>query len=616
MQCRTASVTDISAIATYSGATSLAYQMPNAQGVGATLTALVALAQSHRLLPESLYRSWIAGAFATITVMSMLLPHRHAVYGLLGEKWAFAVAGNPAPYTSHPIMTMAIAAQERYTDMVERQSKTLSEATAEYERRYARAPPPGFETWYELAVASQVVLIDEYDDMMHALEPFWGLSPREIRHRAKMAIETDEMVHGITIRNHVLGGSLWALGIDMQMFKRLSPFAEFLPDLDIPLNQYDEPRVVVPHDELSGLLSSCPSGASGSMRSDEPQDLGHESTKYIDLGGQRTWEAVTQSCPPESASASHSPRPYLPTNMSFIQNASASKELCDEPAYADQHGLFLAPSNLKIATSLVPIFGKGKPSSFQDLSFPSGAYNVDHDEEAGQIADVPWSEKDNELYWAGSTTGGRGKKDGLWRRMHRQRFVRLVNDRTAPIELLEQGHAHQAGTWVAHQTTMDSVADLFNVSFTAIIQCDEDVCDAEKAELRVTAMSHTYTAHRARYVFDLDGNGWSGRFYRLLRSRSTVLKQTLLKEWHDDWLIPWVHYVPVSLHMRELPETMHFLARTIEGQRLSEEIAEQGRQWAERCLRDIDMDLYTFRSMLEYARLVDDERAPLARCSS
>lgn len=44
-------------------------------------------------------------------------------------------------------------------------------------------------------------------------------------------------------------------------------------------------------------------------------------------------------------------------------------------------------------------------------------------------------------------------------------------------------------------------------------------------------------------VFDIDGNGWSSRFHRLIMSGSVVLKATIYPEWVSEWLTPWVHYV-------------------------------------------------------------------------
>ena len=91
--------------------------------------------------------------------------------------------------------------------------------------------------------------------------------------------------------------------------------------------------------------------------------------------------------------------------------------------------------------------------------------------------------------------------------------------------------------------------------------------------------------------------------YRLLAQRSVVFKQTLFEEWHDDRLVPWIHYIPVSLQMTELPEIMTYLAGTAEGKRHSEEIANAGYEWSRQVVRRIDLSIYMYRLMLEMAEL-------------
>lgn len=114
---------------------------------------------------------------------------------------------------------------------------------------------------------------------------------------------------------------------------------------------------------------------------------------------------------------------------------------------------------------------------------------------------------------------------------------------------------------------------------------------------------------KSRLVFDLDGsNGISGRYYKLLASRSAPLKQTLLREWHDDHLLPWLHYIPVSQSMEELPELVFYLTSTEAGQQRAKEIAEQGREWYKRAFREVDLTIYAYRHILELARLQDPER--------
>lgn len=107
---------------------------------------------------------------------------------------------------------------------------------------------------------------------------------------------------------------------------------------------------------------------------------------------------------------------------------------------------------------------------------------------------------------------------------------------------------------------------------------------------------------------DIDGNGFTERFYRLLKSNSTVFKMTMFQEWHDDRLVPWVHYVPISLEMKELPETLRFLADTERGREIAKKIGEQGSVWAKMVLREEDLRLAMWRILLEYGRLYDGRR--------
>ena len=107
-----------------------------------------------------------------------------------------------------------------------------------------------------------------------------------------------------------------------------------------------------------------------------------------------------------------------------------------------------------------------------------------------------------------------------------------------------------------------------------------------------------------KYVLDMDGNGFSGRYYRILRSRSAVIKQTLLKEWHDDWLVPWYHFIPLSMRGNEVWEMMRFF-NTEKGDRIGATIARSSSEWTDRHLREVDIELVTLRLILEYGALFE-----------
>jgi len=153
------------------------------------------------------------------------------------------------------------------------------------------------------------------------------------------------------------------------------------------------------------------------------------------------------------------------------------------------------------------------------------------------------------------------------------------------------------------------MADLYHVVLNRPVQCDKEDCAAEGAFFRMneTKEEPSNAAFDAKLVFDIDGNGLSGRYHMLLASQSLVLKQTMLREWHDDWLVPWAHYIPISLDMSELPETVRFLL-SYEGQDAAWQVAYQSRMWTKRVLREVDMQIAYWRILLEYGRLLDDDR--------
>ena len=75
-------------------------------------------------------------------------------------------------------------AEERFKDMLARQSKTLRDAVVEYRTRYGREPPKGFDDWWQFAQDNNVKLVDEFNAIDEDLAPFWDMPPEEFRRRA------------------------------------------------------------------------------------------------------------------------------------------------------------------------------------------------------------------------------------------------------------------------------------------------------------------------------------------------------------------------------------------------------------------------------------------------
>jgi hypothetical protein len=183
--------------------------------------------------------------------------------------------------------------------------------------------------------------------------------------------------------------------------------------------------------------------------------------------------------------------------------------------------------------------------------------------------------------------------------------VNFTNSAGAEIRLFKES---TPGWWTEYKSTMSQAFDKLKVKFSNFIQCDDEDCKAQESYFKKAEWDANDDAHQYKILYNLDGNSFSGRYYRFLKSNSVVFMQALFKEWHDDRLIPWLHFVPISLGMEELPETTRYFLDDPEGKVIAARIASDSREWTRRVLRPIDLTAAYFRVFLEYSRLMDDDR--------
>ncbi|KAI9049220.1 hypothetical protein LZ554_007067 [Drepanopeziza brunnea f. sp. 'monogermtubi'] len=532
--------------------------------------------------------------------------------------------------TGHPIWQLVKNAESEFAKITSRQSETLGQAVKEYRRRYGIPPPPNFDKWYEFAKSRNVQLIDEYDSIYHSLTPFWGLKPKTIRARAQESLGYDaNNLVGVLIRKGEIkkleGGVRWHMDALRGM---LQSFLKHLPDMDLAFNVHDEPRVMVQHGDLSRLVHEArdvkmpAAGAVANPRNEfskAPSDLSDglrfedvKTTRFNVFSHQATWTHSKMSCPPDSPArsledgiAKDNIESYALGEMGFVYNTTAFSDICQSPSFSESHGFFDRPNAFNLVTDLFPVFSASKPSSYSDITYPSPWYwggKVTYNE----TADFDWAEKENKMYWRGSTTGG-FSRDGGWRRQHRQHLVRKINAGDQAKILANRGE-EEAEDWQVKQVPRSDYKELFDIHFSHVGQCDPRDCDAQKDFFEIKEPAEQSAAWRYKYLLDIDGNAFSGRFYAFLQSKSLVYKLAVFREWHDEWLKPWVHYIPLSLRGDEWLEAVRWFAGEPSGKKEAERIALQGRDWANKVVRNEDLEVYFFRLLLEYGRLVDDDR--------
>jgi len=474
--------------------------------------------------------------------------------------------------------------------LIGRQSQNYTAAYEEYRHRYHAEPPAGFQAWHDFAKAHGSPIIDEFDTIDDNITPFRRLSGRDLRRVMENAY-------------NARGSELWLCKFDgykantacvhpYRTFDRhiqllfddlMGNMSGLLPNVTFLVNHLDEPRILIPPHS--------------------PEEASSSTAFHItDLSRQPAWSTLTKYCDFQQAENSiHTQRDIDELELSFVTDQKSASDLCRHPEYSKMHGIAMSPTSLRLIEGLVPVFSTGSLSTMGDILYPSPAY-FEREFQYAEENDPDWGSKTNNLYWAGSPTGGVAGHQ--WRDFHRQRFVRLAQQ-------LENRHYHylqeQDGAIRRIKSNFLN-ARMLDVAFTKMSQCEDQYCEAQRAYFRLGHPSHKDQALRSRLVFDLDGNGISGRYLKFVASKSAPVKQRLFREWHDERLVPWVHFIPVSQSMDELPELVQYLSTTQEGTEVARAIAEQGREWFQKAFRKEDLQLYIWRLMLEWHRLLDPER--------
>ncbi|CAM1505329.1 Fc.00g109660.m01.CDS01 [Cosmosporella sp. VM-42] len=543
------------------------------------------------------------------------------------------VAGGPKPKEvsgsgSHPIWYLINDAEREFKNTKDRQSKTLEEAVKEYRSRYGMPPPPNFDKWFEFAKSNGVQLVDEFDTIYDLITPFWGLKPKTIRARVKEALGFDNGLLGVAIRkgkvSHMQGGQEWQRNATEGMMEK---FVQYLPNMDLAFNIHDEPRVVVPHEDLARLVQKAKDttmpAANAIMKpkntfsKNAPELNDGQSfeetklTRFNVFAHQPTWTNSRMSCPPDSPSRaleederSDDLSKYGVSELGFVYNTTAMSDICLTPSLSSTFGFFDRPNAYNIVHDLFPIFSQSKISSYGDLIYPSPWYwyeKVAYDEEM----DKEWTKKEAKLYWRGSTTGGFSRNGG-WRRQHRQHLVQKINA-GEQAKIMTNKDGDENPNWKVTEVPRGDYRDLIDVHFSHVGQCDPGDCEAQIEFFDVTDRVEQQDAWGYKYLLDMDGNAFSGRFYAFLQSRSLTFKLAVFREWHYEWLKPWAHYIPFSLQGEDWLEAVRFFDSK-DGQNEAERIAMASREWANKVVRKEDMEVWFFRLLLEYARVIDDKR--------
>lgn len=152
---------------------------------------------------------------------------------------------------SHPIDKLIYDAQHTFAELTSKTSKTLEQATQAYRKRRNRHPPPGFDKWFEFAQDNNAIIVEDFfDQVYHDLEPFWGLSPAVMR---KESWDFEMTMHVRNGRANTTSTWFWTV----IWYDLIASIEHLLPDMDMALNAMDEPRLVVPWEDIDGYMKEA-----------------------------------------------------------------------------------------------------------------------------------------------------------------------------------------------------------------------------------------------------------------------------------------------------------------------------------------------------------------------
>lgn len=449
---------------------------------------------------------------------------------------------------------------------------TFAQTVAKYRQRYGRHPPPGFKEWYKFARDKNVHNIDDFDQIMDDLRPFWGVDPTIIRSlAANMPGEPGSGLSGIYIRDHKVfkdeaKDDSWRSTVLVTLIEKI---VEHLPDMDIAMNRLDQPRLVVPWEDMQELLDKevasrqippesldeWSKGMQG-LYIEGAENITMPESGWFSAAGKQYMDLAKEACPPEShardenSTLASAEALYKDPLGGIITNFNRSTDLCTVgPEIEWRHGFLFSSSSILASRRLLPVFGECKVSVNSDILFPANMYWKDDEryDYNGQF-DVDWEDKSDVMVWRGVTSGG-AQLATNWKEMHRQRLVQLMNSTIMAdqeVRILSENPMNR-GIYENHYRFLPSsfAAAHSDVGFVEAWGCIPN-CEFYNDVWTLKPQISLSEQFKYKYLVDVDGHSFSGRWRAFLQSKSLGIKATIFREWHDSRLFAWRHFVPMD----------------------------------------------------------------------
>jgi len=255
-----------------------------------------------------------------------------------------------------------------------------------------------------------------------------------------------------------------------------------------------------------------------------------------------------------------------------------------------QFAIFLGdePGMTKIYHSPIPTFSWTRAEGFWEMPFPSQMHTSFFKLKSAYKA-VPWEKKIDKAYFRGSLSSQANTLPASIATLPRIKLLRISKRHPQLFDVGVTGIDHDNRAVVAPMMAL--LKDL--------------------GMLQVPSDNFAETLPKYKYLLNIDGVLASFRMGAMLGAGSTVLmQQSYSQEFFVSRLVPWHHYVPVRGDLSDLVEKIMLLKAN---ETLARNIAEAGRTFAMKHLRQADMYCYTWRALTTLGALQAGYSASLNR---
>ncbi|KAK1254651.1 hypothetical protein MKX08_008646 [Trichoderma sp. CBMAI-0020] len=547
-------------------------------------------------------------------------------------------------------------------------STTLATAVTVYQERHkGRLPPPNFDAWYKYA-EDDSVMIDGWDQIDRDVAPFWNVPAVVLRKRAdEMAAMPD--VATITVKDGKVtrantGDEGHNKDLD-ELVQMIAKFSTHLPDMVLPINLSPGPRVLPPweqansksraaelssvadllsrrsldemiHSNSSETLSAehekeptaePSNGSSSSINSNVDPPLPPQST--ISAGEFR--QMLVEACHPLSNSRTRPHWNFMEFCWSCVKDHSfgqlltnwqKSLETCSQPDLRLLHGFPLTDPRRPPLRQLAPLFSAAKTDEFSDIVIPLPRTRLEK-------PDIKWqfTRRYDSLGWRG-VLGEHAINSQALRGSHKYRLLHLASapyPRDSVVMVLPTAESPDSFGYERVSAAEANAVMPFSLGVTNSTACSEHSgCKLVDKAYGIRDDAAELLEYRYVLLADED-DGPAQQVLRTIRSNSLPFVSTVFRTWFTERLMPWLHFVPIDPRYQGLHSTFTYFSGTegrpkVNGREApmpgrttdAEWIVQQGQRWAEKALREKDMEIYLFRLLLEWGRLIDDQRDEIA----